>query len=81
MSPAGGLAKLRLARREGRALIYAGCVGTGWDHKTARAVRGALAPLARLGRSPALTTCIPFIIKSNSLNAFFAFSVGSGFSS
>jgi ATP-dependent DNA ligase len=43
---AGGLAKLRIARREGRALIYAGRVGTGWDHKTARAVRGALAPLA-----------------------------------
>jgi bifunctional non-homologous end joining protein LigD len=44
---AGGLAKLRLARREGHALIYAGRVGTGWDHKTARAVRAALAPLAR----------------------------------
>jgi bifunctional non-homologous end joining protein LigD len=44
---AGGLAKLRLARREGRALIYAGRVGTGWDHKTARVVRAALAPLAR----------------------------------
>jgi bifunctional non-homologous end joining protein LigD len=44
---AGGLAKLRLARREARALVYAGRVGTGWDHKTARAVRAALAPLAR----------------------------------
>jgi len=44
---AGGLAKLRLARREGRKLIYVGRVGTGWDHKTARAVRAALAPLAR----------------------------------
>lgn len=44
---AGGLAKLRLARREGRALVYAGRVGTGWDRKTARAVRAALAPLAR----------------------------------
>jgi bifunctional non-homologous end joining protein LigD len=44
---AGGLAKLRLARREGHALVYAGRVGTGWDHKTARAVRAALAPLAR----------------------------------
>jgi bifunctional non-homologous end joining protein LigD len=44
---AGGLSKLRLARREGRALIYTGRVGTGWDHKTARAVRAALAPLAR----------------------------------
>jgi hypothetical protein len=39
---AGGLAKLRLARREGRALIYAGRVGTGWDHKTARAIRRAV---------------------------------------
>ena len=44
---AGGLAKLRLARREGRKLIYVGRVGTGWDHKTARAVRAVLAPLAR----------------------------------
>jgi bifunctional non-homologous end joining protein LigD len=44
---AGGLAKLRLARREGQALIYAGRVGTGWDHKTARAIRQALTPLAR----------------------------------
>jgi bifunctional non-homologous end joining protein LigD len=43
----GGLAKLRLARREGRALVYAGRVGTGWDHKTARAIRQALTPLAR----------------------------------
>jgi bifunctional non-homologous end joining protein LigD len=44
---AGGLAKLRLARREGRKLIYAGRVGTGWDYKTARAIRRALEPLAR----------------------------------
>jgi bifunctional non-homologous end joining protein LigD len=44
---AGGLAKLRLARREGRALIYAGRVGTGWDRKTARPIRRALEPLAR----------------------------------
>jgi ATP dependent DNA ligase-like protein len=44
---AGGLAKLRLARREGRALVYAGRVGIGWDHKTARAIRQALTPLAR----------------------------------
>lgn len=40
-------AKLRLARREGRALVYAGRVGTGWDQKTARAIRRALEPLAR----------------------------------
>jgi bifunctional non-homologous end joining protein LigD len=52
----GGLAKLRLARREGRTLIYAGRVGTGWDHKTARAIRRALEPLAR-STSP-LTTPI-----------------------
>jgi bifunctional non-homologous end joining protein LigD len=44
---AGGLAKLRLARREGRTLVYVGRVGTGWDYKTARAVRAALAPHAR----------------------------------
>jgi bifunctional non-homologous end joining protein LigD len=44
---AGGLSKLRLARREGHALIYAGRVGTGWDHKTARAIRRSLEPLAR----------------------------------
>ena len=59
---AGGLAKLRLARREGRALIYAGRVGTGWDHKTARAVRAALAPLER-PTSPLIVTaessCVP----------------------
>ena len=44
---AGGLAKLRLARWEGDKLVYAGRVGTGWDHKTAREIRSALAPLAR----------------------------------
>src|SRR5439155_5038763 len=44
---AGGLAKLRLARREGGKLVYAGRVGTGWDYKTARAIRSALTPLAR----------------------------------
>jgi bifunctional non-homologous end joining protein LigD len=43
----GGLAKLRLARREGGKLIYAGRVGTGWDYRTAREIRSALAPLAR----------------------------------
>jgi bifunctional non-homologous end joining protein LigD len=51
---AGGLVKLRLARREGHALVYAGRVGTGWDHKTARAIRRALEPLAR--STPPLTT-------------------------
>jgi bifunctional non-homologous end joining protein LigD len=40
-----GIAKLRLARREGHALIYVGRVGTGWDRKTAAAIRRALAPL------------------------------------
>ena len=39
-------AKLRLARREGDALIYVGRVGTGWDRKTAAALRRTLAPLA-----------------------------------
>jgi bifunctional non-homologous end joining protein LigD len=42
-----GIAKLRLARREGEALIYVGRVGTGWDRKTAAALRRTLAPLAQ----------------------------------
>src|SRR5262245_4106076 len=42
--------------RGGRKLIYAGRVGTGWDHRTARAIRRALEPLAR-STSP-LTTPI-----------------------
>jgi len=42
-----GVAKLRLARREGDALVYVGRVGTGWDRKTAAAIQRALAPLAR----------------------------------
>jgi bifunctional non-homologous end joining protein LigD len=50
---ASGILKLRLARREGGALIYIGRVGTGWDHKTAAAIRRALEPLAR--PMPALT--------------------------
>jgi bifunctional non-homologous end joining protein LigD len=53
---AGGVAKLRLARREGRKLTYAGRVGTGWNHKTARAIRRELEPLAR--STPPLTTPI-----------------------
>jgi bifunctional non-homologous end joining protein LigD len=43
----GGLAKLRLAHREGGKLVYAGRVGTGWDYRTARDIRSVLAPLAR----------------------------------
>jgi bifunctional non-homologous end joining protein LigD len=43
----GGLLKLRLARREGDALVYVGRVGTGWDRKMASDVRRALEPLAR----------------------------------
>jgi bifunctional non-homologous end joining protein LigD len=39
--------KLRLARRERRALIYVGRVGTGWDRETAREIRRALEPLAQ----------------------------------
>jgi bifunctional non-homologous end joining protein LigD len=42
-----GLLKLRLARREGRELVYVGRVGTGWDRKTAGQIRRALEPLAR----------------------------------
>ena len=51
---AGGLAKLRLARREGGKLVYAGRVGTGWDYKTAREIRTALTPLSR-STSPVCT--------------------------
>jgi bifunctional non-homologous end joining protein LigD len=48
-SPEGsfGIANLRLARRARRELVYVGCVGTGWDRKTAAVIRRALAPLAR----------------------------------
>ena len=42
-----GLLKLRLARREGRALVYVGAVGTGWDRKGARSIRRALEPHVR----------------------------------
>jgi bifunctional non-homologous end joining protein LigD len=42
-----GILKLRLARRDGAALVYVGRVGTGWDHKTAHAIRRALEPLTR----------------------------------
>jgi bifunctional non-homologous end joining protein LigD len=42
-----GLLKLRLARREGRELVYVGRVGTGWDRKTAGRIRRAMEPLAR----------------------------------
>ncbi len=41
------LLSLCLARRGGDALVYVGRVGTGWDRETARAIRGALEPLAR----------------------------------
>jgi bifunctional non-homologous end joining protein LigD len=42
-----GLLKLRLARREGRELVYVGRVGTGWDRKTAGDIRRVLESLAR----------------------------------
>jgi bifunctional non-homologous end joining protein LigD len=56
----GGLAKLRLARREGRALVYVGRVGTGWSRKSAVEIRRVLRrwreALARSrGRSSART--------------------------
>jgi ATP-dependent DNA ligase len=38
----GGLLKLRLARRAGRALVYVGRVGTGWGREAARDIRRAL---------------------------------------
>ena len=34
-----GIAKLRLARRDGGALVYVGRVDTGWDRKDAAAIR------------------------------------------
>jgi len=43
----GGLAKLRLARRDGDALIYVGRVGTGWSRKSAVEIRRAQTLLAR----------------------------------
>ena len=42
-----GIAKLRLARRDGGALVYVGRVDTGWDRKDAAAIRRALEPLVR----------------------------------
>jgi bifunctional non-homologous end joining protein LigD len=47
---AGGLAKLRLARREGRKLIYAGRVGTGWDTRRRAQSGESLSPLRDLRR-------------------------------
>jgi bifunctional non-homologous end joining protein LigD len=43
----GGIAKLRLARRDGGALVYVGRVGTGWSRKDAVEIRQALTPLTR----------------------------------
>ena len=47
--PAKGrsIAALRLARREGEELVYAGKVGTGFTQKTAQSVRERLEPLLR----------------------------------
>jgi bifunctional non-homologous end joining protein LigD len=42
-----GILKLRLARREGTALVYVGRVGTGWGRQIGREIRRALDPLAR----------------------------------
>jgi len=42
-----GILKLRLARREGSALVYVGRVGTGWSRQIAREIRRALEPLVR----------------------------------
>ena len=53
---AGGISALRLGRREGRELLYAGKVGTGFDRRSAAEVRRKLEPLA-VKRSP-LTTPI-----------------------
>jgi bifunctional non-homologous end joining protein LigD len=43
---AGGISALRLARRQGHELLYAGKVGTGFDRKSAAEVRRQLEPLA-----------------------------------
>jgi bifunctional non-homologous end joining protein LigD len=53
---AGGISALRLGRREGTELIYAGKVGTGLHRKSAAEVRRHLEPLV-VKRSP-LTTPI-----------------------
>lgn len=47
--PAKGnsLAALRLSRRESKALVYAGKVGSGFSVRTAQSVRERLAPLIR----------------------------------
>lgn len=50
----GSIAALRLGRREGKTLIYAGKVGTGFSAKSAQTVRERLLPLHR--PTPALTT-------------------------
>jgi ATP-dependent DNA ligase len=43
----GGLVKLRLARRDGSALIYVGRVGAGSGRKSAFEIRRVLTPLSR----------------------------------
>jgi len=42
-----GLLKLRLARRDGDALVYVGRVDTGWDRKTTGRIRRAPDAFAR----------------------------------
>lgn len=46
-APGNSIAALRLGRREGDALVYAGKVGTGWNARTAQSVRERLNPLVR----------------------------------
>src|SRR6185295_2819200 len=43
----GSIAALRLGRREGRKLVYAGKVGTGFSARSAQSVRERLLPLHR----------------------------------
>ena len=49
---ANSLAAIRLGRREGKDLVYAGKAGTGFTAKSAQDVRARLQPLIR--RTPAL---------------------------
>ena len=46
-SEGNSIAALRLGRREGKKLVYAGKVGTGFSVRTAQTVRERLQPLVR----------------------------------
>ena len=46
VSDGSAVAALHLARREGKALVYVGKVGTGFSRKVARELHQSLAPFA-----------------------------------